>query len=79
MIKKQTQKKRGHPLSWFVIEDSKSTPAGVGIGISSTTRWPETLQRAKQGGGVKTIHFAQIGRKIGMGQNTIFFFIFPEK
>ena len=32
------------------MEDSKSTSGGVGIGIPSTSHWPETLQRAKHGG-----------------------------
>ena len=34
-------------VSWFVIEDGKSTSGGVGIGIISATRRPETLQWAK--------------------------------
>ena len=78
MNKKQTQKSEGrHSVSWFVTEHGISTSGGVGIGILGTTRWPEKLQKAKQGGGVKTTYFAQIERKIGMSQN-IFFFIYPE-
>ena len=51
---------RAH-IKLFVIEDRNS----IWIGILNTTRWPETLQRAKHRGGSKLYILPKLNEKFG--------------